>query len=128
MKILAIETSCDDTGIAVLQTEGKKHTVLANVVSSQPIHQNYGGVFPMMAKREHQNNLVPVLTQALKEAELLQEKSSTLTEEQLKTLKEIFEREDALFTFAKTFFENHEKPAIDAVAVTFGPGLEPCLW
>ena len=53
MKILSIETSCDDTAIAILEVEsGKaiKFKALSNIVSSQTdIHKNYGGVFPMMA-------------------------------------------------------------------------------
>ena len=75
MKILAIETSCDDTGVAILEARGRRAStgfkVLSNIVSSQQIHANYGGVFPMMAKREHQRNLVPVLEEALGESKLL---------------------------------------------------------
>ena len=59
MRILAIETSCDDTGIAILEIKGSKKSpvfnVLSNIVSSQiEIHKEYGGVYPMLAKREHQ--------------------------------------------------------------------------
>ena len=129
MKILAIETSCDDTGIAVLQvSSSSSFKVLANVVSSQPIHQNYGGVFPMMAKREHQANLVPVLARALKLAKLANPKSQILNPKQIQTLKEILEKESKLFEFTKDFLETYEKPNIDYIAVTHGPGLEPCLW
>ena len=72
MKILAIETSCDDTGVAILEVAGKKFNVLANIVASQiEVHQKYGGVCPAMAKREHQKNLVPVLVKSLKESDLL---------------------------------------------------------
>ena len=78
MKILGIETSCDDTGIAILEVKNSKFKVLSNIVSSQTIHQNYGGVFPMMAKREHQANLVPTLMQALKLAKLENPKSEIL--------------------------------------------------
>ncbi|OGZ73069.1 MAG: hypothetical protein A2908_01970 [Candidatus Staskawiczbacteria bacterium RIFCSPLOWO2_01_FULL_38_12b] len=141
MKILAIETSCDDTGIAVLQASGSKFQVLSNIVSSQQIHANYGGVFPMMAKREHQCNLIPVLTQALKESKLLKNKSLTNFTplkfvRQFKTVEKILEKENTLFESVKEFLETYEKPfdyaqgkpAIDAIAVTNGPGLEPCLW
>jgi len=130
MKILAIETSCDDTGIAILDVkDGKKpvFNVLSNIVSSQQIHQQYGGVFPMMAKREHQKNLVPVLVRALKQSGLL-----ILTNKQLKsqskTLKKILEKESILFEIIKEFLEKYEKPDVDIIAVTHGPGLEPCLW
>ncbi|MBM3206580.1 MAG: tRNA (adenosine(37)-N6)-threonylcarbamoyltransferase complex transferase subunit TsaD [Candidatus Staskawiczbacteria bacterium] len=127
MRILAIETSCDDTGIAILEEKSGKFNVLSNIVSSQQIHQNYGGVFPMMAKREHQINIIPVLTESLKEAELLKEKKE-ITILDGKNLKDIFKKEEELYKLAKKFLENYEKPNIDAIAVTYGPGLEPCLW
>jgi N6-L-threonylcarbamoyladenine synthase len=87
----------------------------------------------MMAKREHQTNLVPVLTQALKQAKLANSKLKTLNPKQipnskLKTLKKILEKESTLFESVKEFLETHEKPAVDYIAVTHGPGLEPCLW
>ena len=69
MKILAIETSCDETAIAVLEITGQKAVVLSNVVSSQvKIHQKYGGVYPSLAAREHEKNLPKVLKQSLKKA------------------------------------------------------------
>ena len=131
MKILAIETSCDDTGIAILQASRRwastEFKVLANIVSSQQIHAQYGGVFPSMAKREHQRNLVPVLTQALKKSGLLIRENKHL-KSQIKTLKKILEKESELYEFTKSFLETHEKPDIDMIVVTHGPGLEPCLW
>lgn len=58
MKILAIETSCDDTGIALLEAGKDGFKVLLNIVSSQiKIHKKWGGVVPTLAKREHQKNL-----------------------------------------------------------------------
>ncbi len=129
MKILSIETSCDDTGVAVINVQGERIKALANVVSSQQIHAQYGGVFPIMAKREHQNNLVPVATQALKEAKLLiTNYQLSISSEKLNVLKKILEKESKLFEFTKTFLETHQKPDIDSIAVTYGPGLEPCLW
>ncbi|NRA93876.1 MAG: tRNA (adenosine(37)-N6)-threonylcarbamoyltransferase complex transferase subunit TsaD, partial [Psychroserpens sp.] len=62
--ILAIESSCDDTAAAVLHN-GK---VLSNIVASQKIHEEYGGVVPELASRAHQQNIVPVVDQALKKA------------------------------------------------------------
>ena len=69
MKILAIETSCDETGIALLDARGgirsPKFSVLENLVSSQiPIHRPFGGVVPNLAKREHLKNL-PLLFKKL---------------------------------------------------------------
>lgn len=67
MLILAIETSCDDTSIAVVRASDEKIEVLANVVSSQiNTHSPYGGVVPTLAAREHEKNLPVVLDSALK--------------------------------------------------------------
>ncbi len=62
--ILGIESSCDDTSAAIL-CNGK---VLSNVVASQKIHEQYGGVVPELASRAHQQNIVPVIDQAIKKA------------------------------------------------------------
>ncbi len=62
--ILGIESSCDDTAAAVLHN-GK---VLSNIIANQSIHEAYGGVVPELASRAHQQNIVPVVDQALKTA------------------------------------------------------------
>lgn len=62
--ILAIESSCDDTSAAVLK--GKR--VLSNVVATQTIHKEYGGVVPELASRAHQKNIIPVVDAAIKKA------------------------------------------------------------
>ncbi len=64
--ILAIESSCDDTSAAVLRND----RVLSNVVATQEIHQQYGGVVPELASRAHQQNIVPVVHQALAQANI----------------------------------------------------------
>src|SRR5476649_29037 len=65
MTILAIETSCDETSVAVVR-EGR---VLSSIVSSQvELHAEYGGVVPELAAREHLRNLIPVAQTALREA------------------------------------------------------------
>jgi len=90
MIILAIETSCDDTCIAVLEAQNSRFKIKSNIVSSQvKLHAKYGGVYPFLAKKEHQKNLPIVLKRALKEVGC---------------------------------------PKINLIAVTVGPGLEPCLW
>ena len=124
LTILAIDTSCDDTCIAIVEFPGKinyshgrirpssrtlrvhygagisrgqrpserfSHAkILSNIVSSQvKLHEKYGGVYPTLAKREHQKNLPIVLKGALQQAQGKQ---------------------------------------IDLIAITVGPGLEPCLW
>lgn len=102
MKILGIETSCDETSIAILNVNPPTHKaskghlgrikVLSNIISSQvKIHAPYGGVVPSLAAREHEKNLKPVFEKALKGA--------------------------------KT-----EMTDIDLIAVTIGPGLEIALW
>jgi len=71
MIILGIETSCDDTGVAILKIENWKLEILSNLVSSQiKIHKKYGGVFPTLAKREHKKNLPIVFKKALKESKI----------------------------------------------------------
>lgn len=106
MKILAIETSCDETAIAIVEIKDndKKSLnpnvnhfkILANEVSSQiDIHKEYGGVFPALAKREHIKNLPLVFEKVLKKAKIKEEDI---------------------------------KKNIDAIAITTGPGLEPALW
>ena len=62
--ILAIETSCDDTSVAIL----KNDKVLSNIVSSQKIHEIYGGVVPELASREHDRLIVPVISKAIEES------------------------------------------------------------
>ena len=66
MKILAVETSCDETAMAVIEAEeNQPPKVLANLVRSQiKLHQPYGGVFPNLAKREHQR-VLPILWREL---------------------------------------------------------------
>lgn len=98
MKILGIETSCDETALALLEITGPeaqpRFKVLGEIVHSQITHHApFGGVVPSLAKREHIKNL-PILLDTL------------LTETG----------------------ENPEKPGIDYLAVTQGPGLEPALW
>lgn len=64
--ILGIESSCDDTAAAVIYNG----SVLSNVVATQKIHEDYGGVVPELASRAHQQNIVPVVEQALRKANI----------------------------------------------------------
>ncbi len=67
MKILGIDTSCDDTSMALLEAGKANFKIIANIVSSQAqIHQQYGGVYPFLAKREHQKNLPIVFQKVLR--------------------------------------------------------------
>lgn len=62
--ILAIESSCDDTSAAVM----RDRAVLSNIIASQKVHEQYGGVVPELASRAHQQNIVPVVDAALRQA------------------------------------------------------------
>ena len=71
MIILGVETSCDETAIAIIEVKDNKIQVLSNVVSSQvKLHAKYGGVVPNLAAREHEKNLPRVFTLALKKSKL----------------------------------------------------------
>ncbi|NDV67663.1 tRNA (adenosine(37)-N6)-threonylcarbamoyltransferase complex transferase subunit TsaD [Dysgonomonas sp. 25] len=72
--ILGIESSCDDTAAAVIQ-DG---VLLSNVVSSQKVHEAYGGVVPELASRAHQQNIIPVVDQALKQAGVSREEITAI--------------------------------------------------
>ena len=107
MKILSIETSCDETGISILECSGSPKNasfkILANSLNSQiKIHAQYGGVFPALAKREHQKNLPILLERTLKKANLTPSPSPDR--------------------------RGLGRGGIDLIAVTSGPGLEPALW
>ena len=131
MNILAIETSCDETALSIIQTHTYENNtnfkVLSDLVISQiDIHAEYGGVFPALAKREHAKNLVPLLKQALKEANLYTEKKISI--ENLEKIEGILEREPELYKSLISLLQNIETPSIDMIMVTYGPGLAPALW
>lgn len=134
MIILAIETSCDDTSIALIQTREKERVsfnILSNIVSSQiEIHKKWGGVYPTLARREHQRNLIPVLEKVLKESKKFRitDRRIKISGPQLKTLKSIFKKEPELLNGFLDFIPKIKKPEIEVIALTVGPGLEPCLW
>ena len=133
MKILGIETSCDETAVCIIEVnESKKGPtlkVLGNQLYSQiSKHQEFGGVFPMLAKREHAKNLVPLFEKCLQESLLYIENKEAVKQINLEKISEILVREDNLYVELKKLLETVEKPEIDAIAVTNGPGLEPALW
>ncbi len=133
MKILAIETSCDETAIAMADFSGGRKNptigVNASLISSQvKLHEKFGGVVPNLARREHEKNLVPILLRALKEAGLKEAKSKKQELRTIKILDSILEREPELLAQFKKQIAPLTPPAIDAIAVTSGPGLAPALW
>src|SRR3990167_4232643 len=76
MIILSIETSCDETGVAIIKGKGglknPSFEILSNVVLSQiKLHAHWGGVVPMMAKREHSKNLITILNKSMMKAGFL---------------------------------------------------------
>jgi len=72
--LLAIESSCDDTSVAVLQND----KVLSNVVANQTIHKQYGGVVPELASRSHQKNIIPTVVEALRQAKITKKQLSAI--------------------------------------------------
>jgi len=139
MIILGIETSCDDTAISLIKTTAsalkKKQPnfndfeILSDCISSQAaIHSPYGGVFPAIAKREHQKNITPLLIKALKQSGLLKKNKKGINAKKLLKVQKILERNQDIFNDLKEFFKEYDIPEINKIAVTMGPGLEPCLY
>lgn len=132
MKILSIETSCDETAVSLVEAMGDfpnaDYKILGNALFSQiDIHREYGGVFPAVAKREHAKTLVPMLKKAIN-GKNVEEKNLSINGKVWGDVDKLLEREPGLFEDLKKFVETHEKPDIDLIAVTAGPGLEPTLW
>ena len=135
MLILGIETSCDETAISLIEMSGTieadlKFKVLGESLYSQiAIHAPYGGVFPNLAKREHEKNLVPLLQQALYQAgDALTYAGPKNETASPSVIEKILEREPELYKQLSIFLAERDHPSIDAIAVTYGPGLEPALW
>ncbi len=130
-KVLAIETSCDETGIAIVSLANGSYTVLADALNSQiDIHREFGGVFPMAAKREHGQNLLPLLQICLS---AVGGQTFIPSQNQIETALTHLEREVELQKLMETELQKPDsflctKPDIDALVVTAGPGLEPALW
>jgi N6-L-threonylcarbamoyladenine synthase len=130
MKILSIETSCDETAISILEAGGNLKSpvfnILANNLISQiDVHKEFGGVFPRLAKREHAKNLPTVLEKTLKDAGFFAPEDTEVNKEEIE---KILEREEGLSENLLKILTKIKKPDIDCIAVTTGPGLEPALW
>ncbi len=144
--VLGIETSCDETAVCIVEAgeraaiyngsdvidtsnNGPEIKVLGNALQSQiEIHAKHGGVFPALAKREHSKNITPIFVEALKKAGLYKEKKSTFSEEEKSSILTSLKMEHEMAEDVIKLFETIEKPNIDVIAVTQGPGLEPALW
>jgi len=111
MKILGIETSCDETAASVVEGKGDKVEVLSSIISSQiEIHKKYGGVVPEVAAREHMVNILPVVNEAL----------APLARPSLKP-------RPTLSKFGEGRSKSGARLGLDAIAVTVGPGLVTSL-
>ncbi len=132
MKILSIETSCDESGISIMDYRAGKEpsfTILADELHSQiDMHREYGGVYPNLAKREHARVLPIILVRALEQAKLINNKKSLIDEDKQILVREIMIKEPNLAEDIIDMAQNISKPKIDSIAVTSGPGLPPALW
>lgn len=133
MKILSIETSCDETAVSIVEADGglesPSFNILGNALFSQiDIHKEYGGVYPMLAKREHAKNLPILLKKVLEDASLYNKTETSLPESVWGEIKETLVREQNLYEALRKILESIEKPNIDVIGVTAGPGLAPALW
>ena len=127
---MAIETSCDETAVCLLEAHGgienAEFRILGNALYSQAsLHSAYGGVYPSLAKREHQANLAPLATEALAEAKML---SPRVADDLIYQVISDKIRDDSFRNTIQKFISDYAKPDIDLIAVTKGPGLEPALW
>lgn len=139
LRVLAIETSCDETAVSLLEqtvtASGETViTVLGNALSSQiDIHAQYGGVFPALAKRAHAEHIIPLLMDCLEQADMLiphntDKQPVVLSSEIEQILSALDAKEATLKTHISAFFSTYQAPAISHIAVTVGPGLAPALW
>lgn len=132
MKILSIETSCDETAVSLVEATGDfpvaEYKMLGNALFSQiDIHREYGGVFPAVAKREHAKTLVPMLKKAL-DGKNVEGQNLSIGGKIWGDIEKLLEKEPGLYEDLKQFVTTPKKPDIDLIAVTAGPGLEPTLW
>ena len=135
MKILSIETSCDETAIALVEVEIFESRIQAQAIQTElfsqiDIHKEFGGVFPVVAKREHAVHL-PILLGKILDSRLRRNDEARILHEDdvlFKEIEKILQRESGLFEKTKALLEKYSAPDIDMIAVTQGPGLEPALW
>ncbi len=138
MRILSIETSCDETSMALVElhkdsADGQTILIHSHMTASQAmLHAQYGGVFPVVAKREHVKALTPLFTALLDESKSsIKENEWSKVEnldEKIHKVKEILYRDPELSDDLVHFIKESKLPKIDAISVTSGPGLEIALW
>lgn len=127
-RILAVETSCDETSIAIIDSIDNQtiHVHHHEVFSQIDIHKEYGGVFPAVAKRMHAV-ILPKQIQKVLET-FSQKEASDISEETITKAKEFLQREPQLFEELLKLRKEYEHFPADILAVSTGPGLEPTLW
>ncbi len=140
MITLGIETSCDETALALIETrdfEGKfEYRVLASYIHSQAdLHNQFGGVYPNLAKREHAKFLLPLLKKLLADTKgyfdgQMEQIPKDIFDKKIKDIEVKYSAKNS--DLVQTFLNENEFlkniPKIDRIAVTEGPGLEPALW
>jgi len=131
MTILGIETSCDESALALIETRANtEFRIIQSLIHSQAeLHSAYGGVYPNLAKREHSKNLIPLLNKIISDFDIKKE----ITDQEFNSVLDSFRHEftaqnSDLFQSIQTASFLKRIPKIDAIAVTEGPGLEPALW
>ena len=114
MIILGIETSCDETSVAVVKSaEGQRPIILANVIASQiDMHKQYGGVVPEVAARNHLEVILPLIEKALE-----------LATSKMQNVKS----NNKLTAYSSSLIAQSAFKQIDCIAVTYGPGLPGAL-
>jgi len=140
MNLLSIETSCDETAIAMInfdELDKNNNQTLFNLLSNNilsqiNIHREYGGVYPAVAKREHAKNITSIFEKSLKESGVYFQKNAKkvfndIEIKKLSEIKSLLEREEEMYLELERLFSKIEKPDIKAIAVTSGPGLAPAL-
>lgn len=130
MKILAIETSCDETALSIVEAleEGVdiRFSEIKSAINSQAkLHSEFGGVFPNLAKREHSKNFIPLLSKLLNDQSV---ESIYIDNPTKKHAMEILERYPDRAEDLIEFAVKNKPTDIDYIAVTQGPGLAPALW
>lgn len=133
MRILAIETSCDETGLAVLDAvqvnDQPEFSIITSELSSQAqFHAQFGGVFPMMAKREHIKNFPALIEHLLETLGVKKIGGTIISDEKKEMIANILTRESELVPWITETMSQYMQPDFDYLAVTVGPGLEPALW
>lgn len=133
MKILSIETSCDETAISIVECSGELESprfkvIASSIISQINLHKEYGGVFPTLAKREHATNLPVILKKVLEDSTQYSEGELNFFVENRKNIEIILSKETGLFANLEAQFSKINRPDIDYIAVTVGPGLAPALW